>query len=98
MTTRNNFTQERRGSAEVSGIDLSNGDGSFTVTVGELRRIESVADVTVEASGGYVANADSVSGNTVTATLYETAGSNGEMASVGDGSDITGIRVEAAGY
>lgn len=82
-----------------TGITLGNGDGSYDVVMDELRQVEGVehADASVTSNDGYVAKAESVSGNTVTIVLYESAGSNAQMATVADGAGVADIRVVADG-
>lgn len=69
-----------------------------TVTVPELINIEET--ISVEITGGYKANAVSVSGNTVTYAVYQSAGSAAAFAEVSDATDLSGetVTVTAEGF
>ena len=96
MTERNPLVEARSASTTVTGVD-TDGNGDVEVVVGGLREIESPADVDAQAADGYVANVQSVTGNSVTVRLFESAGSNAEMAAVTGGSGVTDLYVQAEG-
>ena len=85
------------GSGDVDGYDYEGDSLSQEIVVEELRHIESPADVSVQASGGYVANCIGVSGNTITVRLFESAGSNASMSAVASGTDVTDLHIQAKG-
>lgn len=97
MSATNPHTTSKESSTSSTSVD-TDGSGDVTVTVGELRHIDHVADVDVSVSGGYVGSVQSVSGNDVTVRIFESAGSNAEMAAVTSGSDVTDVYVRAKGY
>jgi hypothetical protein len=77
----------------VADID-TDGNGQFSIQFGELNE---VAHAAASAEGGYVINQVSVSGNTVTFEVYETAGANGEMALNTNTADLTSVNATAFG-
>lgn len=97
MATTNSLTSEVRASEVVEGVD-TNADGEVDVVVGDLRQIDSPADASAQAAGGYVANVTAIDGNTVTVTLFEEDDGGEALAEVADGDDVTDIHVEAFGY
>lgn len=96
MSTTNPHVETRTASTTATGVD-TDGSGDTQVTVSELRHIESPADVTASAAGGYVASIQSVSGNTVTVRLFEDAGAAGELAAVTGTNGVTDVHVHAEG-
>lgn len=98
MSVTNPFTETHSDSEMVAAVDTDS-SGQFQVTFGDLRQIDSPADVDAHASGGYVVNAVSVSGNTVTFELRASAGTSGnELPLVTDGTDVTDVHADAEGY
>jgi hypothetical protein len=98
MSVQNPFTETHSDSRTISGVD-TDGNGQFQVTFGQLRQIETAADVDAHASGGYVANAVSVSGNTVTFELRASAGTDGnELPLHTNGAGVTDVHARAEGY
>lgn len=97
MSQRNTFVEERSARETVAGID-TNADGDVTVTVSELRQIESANDVQAQALGGYVANVQSVSGNEVTFRIYQGGGAGAELSAVTGTAGVTDLWVRAVGY
>lgn len=97
MSTRNATTETRRDSATITGVD-TDASGDVTVSLGALRHIESPGDANAQASGGYVANVQSVSGNEVTVRIFQSAGSEAELVAVTGGSGVTDLHVEAEGW
>lgn len=86
--------------------DVDTGDGTLDdeqveLEFGDLKKIDHTDDdsgASLDIVGdGYVINVDSIDGNTVTASVYESAGSNAEMATVADGTTVT-ITGMARGY
>lgn len=96
MTTRNAFVDEGHASTTVTGVD-TDGSGDVTVTLSDLRHIEDPADVQAQATGGFTANVQSVSGNSVTVRIFESAGSAAAHAPVTSGSGVTDLHVSAVG-
>jgi len=79
MAVNNSRHQSTAGlhSASVEGASgTTNGSGDISQEVPDLKRIESKADVSVQAEGGYTANVRSVTGNSVTFRVFESAGSS----------------------
>lgn len=74
----------------------TDGSGDITHTFGDLRKIESKGDVDVSAEGGFVANVTSISTNTVTVRVFESAGSAAEMAAATSQSVV--LNFQARGY
>lgn len=100
MSATNSFTETLTASTTASSVD-TDGSGDTTVTVGELRTIESAADVEAQASGGYVAEVQSVNGNDVTVRVLEGnygAASTGPLTAVASTADVCDISVKAEGY
>lgn len=97
MSSNSDVGSSLSDSRTVTGVD-TDGSGQVQITMGSLRQIEHVADVDASATGGYVANPVSVSGNTVTLEIYESAGSNAEMAVVASTNGVTDIHIRAEGY
>lgn len=93
--TRNPHTRSSRvATLSQDNVD-TDGSGDFTLTFTDLREIPSIDDVSVQAEGGYVANPQSVSGNTVTVRLYESAGSAAALAANTSGTDVTNVNARA---
>lgn len=86
----------REVSDEITGQD-TDGSGDITYTFSSLKRIESKADVEVQAESGYVANVTSISGNQVTFRVFESAGSNAAMSAATGASDEA-FNLKARGY
>lgn len=98
MSVTNPFTETHSDSRTVSAVDTDT-SGQVQVTFGDLRQIESAADVDAHASGGYVVNAVSVSGNTVTFEVRASAGTSGNALPLVTGTtDVTDIHTRAEGY
>lgn len=97
MASTNPHTSANHASTTASAVD-TDASGDTTVTVGELRHIDSAADVEASATGGYVANVQSVSGNEVTVRIFQSAGAAAEMAAVTGTADVTDLHVSAVGY
>jgi len=97
MSATNPHVEAENASAVVTGVD-TDASGDVVVTVSELRNIESPADATAQASGGYVANVQSVSGNDVTVRVFEDAGAAGEMSAVTGTAGVTDVHVRATGH
>lgn len=97
MSTRNATTETRHASTTVGSID-TDGSGDVVVSIDGLRHIESPADADAQAAGGYVANVQSVDGNDVTVRIFQSAGSEAEMAALTGGSGVTDLHVEAEGW
>lgn len=97
MTLANPFTNSRRSSVTEADVD-TDGNGDVTITVTELRQIESAADAQASAAGGYVANVQSVDGNSVTVRIFEDAGAAGALSASTEGTDLTDVHVSAVGY
>lgn len=97
MSTQNYFTQPRQESEIVTGVD-TDGSGQAVITVTGLRQIESPADVTAQAAGGYLVNVLSVSGNDVTVEVRASAGTAGnELPLVTGTADVTDVHINAFG-
>ena len=90
---RNTRTEPDTQTRSVSNID-TDGSGQFTIQFGELNEVTHAA---ASAEGGYVINQVSVSGNTVTFEVRETAGANGEMALNTGSTDLTNVNATAFG-
>lgn len=86
------------GSGDVDGYDYDGDSLSQEIVVEDLRGIESPADVSVQAAGGYVANCIGVSGNTITVRIFESAGSSAALSAVTGASDVTDLHINAQGY
>lgn len=97
MSATNPHTETVSGSTTASSVD-TDGSGDVDVSVGELRTIESAADAEASASGGYVANVQSVSGNTVTVRIYQGGGADATLNPVTGTADVTDVHVRAEGY
>jgi|APHM01.1.fsa_nt_gi hypothetical protein len=96
MPVANIFTEETRAVAVAQNVD-TDASGDTTVTFDSLREIDSGPSVHVQATGGYVANVQSVDGNTVTVRIFESAGSAAALSPVADNSDVTTLYAEATG-
>lgn len=96
MSATNPYTDTVHASTTSTGVE-TDGNGDVTVTVSDLRTIESAADVTASATGGYVANVQSVSGNQVTVRIFEDAGAAGALAPVTGTAGVTDVHVTAVG-
>jgi hypothetical protein len=96
MTERNPLVDVRHASESVSDVD-TDGSGDTEVVVGGLRQIEDAADVSAQATGGYTTNVQSVTGNSVTVRIFESAGSAASLSPVTGGSDVTDVNVSAVG-
>jgi len=101
---RNSFAELNEQTLTESAIDLANGDGSYNVTMDELREVPGpeYAEATVTSNNGIVAKAEAVDpggagANVVQIVLYQSAGSAAEMATVADGADVADIAVTAEG-
>lgn len=89
---------------EFNNLDFS-GDSEVTVTLSELRRIESIADVQASAYGTGDSNANegrvvvpiSVSGNDVTLHAYQGGGAGAPLDDDTQ-SDVDHVVVKARGY
>lgn len=97
MSMGNPHTETIIASETAASVD-TNADGDAEVTLSELRGIESVADASATATGGYVASVQSVSGNTVTVRVFQEADTGGAMAAVTGTADVTDLHVRAEGY
>lgn len=98
MAITNAYTETRRGNESVAGVD-TDGSGQFQLTFGELRNIESPADVDAHAVGGYVVNCVSVNGNTATFEVRASAGTAGnELPLVTSTTGVTDVEAHAFGY
>lgn len=73
--TRTNGQNQIRFASDEGASATTDGSGDITHEVSELKRIESKADAMVQAEGGYTANVQSVSANSVTFRVFESAGS-----------------------
>lgn len=94
-TTDNQFTETRSDTEEITGVD-TDGNGQFTVSFTSIRRLNSPSDVDAHASGGYVANCVSVSGNEATFELRASAGTAGnELPLVTNGTGVTDVHAKA---
>jgi len=96
MTIRNAGVMAVQESVVASSVD-TDGSGQTVVTLGGLRQIESPADATAQAAGGYMANVVGVDGNDVTVEVRENASAAGEFPLVTDTSDVTDLHVNAEG-
>jgi len=97
MSATNPHVETEHASTTATGVD-TDASGDVVVTVSQLRNIESPADASANAAGGYVANVQSVSGNGVTVRIFQDAGAAGEMAAVTGTNGVTDVHVEATGY
>lgn len=97
MAIRNNDVTLDHDSKLITGVD-TDGNGEFTVSLTNLRRVRGLQDVSASASGGYVANPVASTENTVTVRLYSEAGAAGAMAPVAAGADVTDVVVEGRGW
>lgn len=97
MSATNPHTESFTASTTASGVD-TDASGDTEVTVGELRTIEHAADVDASAAGGYVANVQSVDGNTVTVRVFQSGGADATLNPVTDTAGVTDIHVRAEGY
>jgi len=88
VTGTNAFTELSRDTVTLTSQD-TDGSGDIDVTFGGLRQIEDAASVDVQVQGGYVANVQSVSGNTATVRIFESAGSNAAMSAVTSSVSLT---------
>lgn len=94
---RNPFMDQQRTSQTVAAASVdTDASGDFSVQFGELRRIENKEDVTAQAEGGYVANVQSVTGNTATIRVYEGGGAAAELDAV-NASNVTNVNATAHG-
>lgn len=76
----------------------TDGSGQTSITVNDLKSIPDDTYATAEAGGGYVVNVDSVSGNSVTVTIYSSGGTSGaELAAETNVTDLTDVTVSAFG-
>lgn len=96
MTQRNPLVDVRHASESVPNVD-TDGSGDVQITVGGLRQIESAADVSAQAAGGYTANVQSVSGNSATVRIFQGGGSGTPHSAVTSGTDVTDVYVSAVG-
>lgn len=102
MFPRNQRVEAKTATVTFTGVDTDgSGDvevgGNTSLVVDDLRQIEDVGDVHAQAGGGYTANVQSVSGNTVVVRLFQSAGSAAAHAAVTSGSGVTDVTVEAEG-
>jgi len=97
MTSTNPHVEKLTASTTEVDVD-TDGSGDVVVSVTELRNIESPADASASASGGYVANVQSVDGHDVTVRVFESAGSAAELSAVTGTTDLTDVHVKAEGY
>lgn len=97
MSVTNPHTNKVYASTTEEGVN-TDADGDVEVTLGKLRTIEDAADASASASDGYVANVQSVDGNTVTVRVYESGADGSELAAVTDSDGVTDVHVKAFGY
>jgi hypothetical protein len=88
VTAGNPFTKERFELYQETNPTLSNGDGTYSVTMTSIRLIDSTDDVNVKWSGIQKADVVNVDGNTVT-VLVESADGADSYAPESDG-ELTG--------
>ena len=94
----NRYAAERRADEYVAGID-TDANGQVSVTLTDLKQLESAADVSAHATGGYVVTPVSVSDNVVTLEVRASAGTAGDpLPLVTGGAGVTDVRVSAVGY
>lgn len=94
----NPYVSERQTSQEVAATNVdTDGSGDFSITFGDLRNIDSKGDVFAQAEGGYVVNVQSVSGNTVTFRVFESAGNAAALSATTSGTDVTAVNAKAFG-
>jgi len=101
---RNSFSELLEETVTESAIELSNGDGSYNVTVDSLRNIPGpeFVDASVTSNDGIVAKAEAVDPggagpNVVQLVLYEGGGANTPLATVADAAGVADIAVTAKG-
>lgn len=100
----NTQVERRTDSKTLQDVDTSasgniNGEsGTVGVVLDDLREIESPADVTVSAYGGYSCSVRSVDGNEVTVRLFYGGGAGAELDAVSSGTDVTDVHFHAEGY
>lgn len=85
--------------ASATGVN-TDASGDVTLTFNGLRKIDSQEDVSVEASGGYVCNVQSVSGNSATVRIFEApqgGTSSTSLVAVTSGTSVTDIHGRAFG-
>lgn len=97
MSATNPHTESHTASTTAEAVDTDD-NGDATVTVGELRAIEHPADVDASAAGGYVANVQSVDGNTVTVRVFQGGGADATLNPVTGTDGVTDVHVRAEGY
>jgi hypothetical protein len=97
MSATNPHTESFTASTTATGVD-TDASGDAEVTVGDLRAIEHAADVDASAAGGYVANVQSVDGNTVTVRIFQGGGADAELSAVTGTNGVTDVHVRAEGY
>lgn len=105
MTLTNPHVEGETATEHLSSVDTDAGgtidaDGNGAdPTVNGLRQIDSPADVTAHASGGYVANVTAVNnGNEVVVEIREGGGANTELALITGTADVTDVYIRAEGY
>jgi len=97
--SRNHHTRPVQAEASATGVS-TDASGDVTLTFTDMRRIKNRNSVSVQASGGYVCNVQSVSGNTVTVRVFEsTQGGTAAaaMTAVSSGTSVTDIHGVATG-
>ncbi len=97
MSATNPHTETHTASTTATGVN-TDGNGDAQVTVGDLRSIEHPADVSASAAGGYVANVQSVDGNTVTVRVFQGGGADATLSPVTGTDGVTDVHVHAEGY
>lgn len=100
--TRNLFRRFEQQSQEVAATSVdTDASGDFTLTFDDLRVIESKADVTVHAEGGFQVSPRSVSGNTVTFRVFQydyDAAADGAAIAHTSATDVTAVNATAKGH
>ena len=101
---RNSFAELNEQTVTESAIELANGDGSYNVTMDELREVPGAeyVEATVTSNDGIVAKAEAVDpggagSNVVQIVLYQGGGADTPLATVADAADVADIAVTAEG-
>jgi hypothetical protein len=96
MANENRFVDTVTATEMATGVN-TDGNGDAEVTVSDLSHIESPAYANAQAAGGYVANVQSVDGNTVTVRIYQGGGADTELSAVTGTDGVTDLHVRAEG-
>jgi len=97
MSVGNSFIDKELYTEERTDPTLGNGNGTYIVSVGDVRVFDSTDDIVgVEFDGDAKVSVNTVNGNTVT-LLFEEPNGTGGFSNVADGSITGNLRVTAQG-